>query len=309
VPKIVAESNYRGFGHTLVPRYCADMRFGITILPEYRWSDAAPKWRRAEDLGFDHAWTYDHLTWGGLQDSPWYGTTPTLTGAALVTSTIKLGTFVTSPNFRHPLTLTREVLALDDISDGRFLCGIGSGGGIDTTILGGDDLSSRQKVDRLTEFVELLDKLLTTDKVDFKGEYFETRNARTLPGCVQQPRVPFVMAANGPRSLRLATRYGAGWVTTGRKSDDFAAWFASVVDLSHRLDDVLEGKPFDRYLSLDSQQYSLSSAAAFEDAVGRAAELGFTDVITHWPRAEGVYAGSEAVLEEVAAEVIPRLRG
>jgi hypothetical protein len=309
VPKIVAESNYRGFGHTLVPRYCADMRFGITILPEYRWSDAAPKWRRAEELGFEHAWTYDHLTWGGLQDSPWYGTTPTLTAAALVTSTIKLGTFVTSPNFRHPLTLTREVLALDDISDGRFLCGIGSGGGIDTTILGGDDLSPRQKVDRLTEFVELLDKLLTTDKVDFKGEYFETRNARTLPGCVQQPRVPFVMAANGPRSLRLATRYGAGWVTTGRKSDDFAAWFASVVDLSHRLDDVLEGKPFDRYLSLDSQRYSLSSAAAFEDAVGRAAELGFTDVITHWPRAEGVYAGSEDVLEEVAAEVIPRLRG
>ena len=110
------------------------------------------------------------------------------------------------------------MLALDDISDGRFLCGIGSGGGIDTTILGGDDLTPRQKVDRFAEFVELLDKLLTTDRVDFKGEYFETRNGRTLPGCVQQPRVPFIMAANGPRSLRLATRYGAGWVTTGVKS-------------------------------------------------------------------------------------------
>ena len=191
------------------------MRFGITILPEYRWSEAAPRWRRAEEFGFDHAWTYDHLTWGGLQDSPWYGTTPTLTAAALVAETIKLGTFVTSPNFRHPLALTREILALDDISDGRFLCGIGAGGGIDTTILGGEDLSPRQKVDRLTEFVELLDTLLTTDRVDYKGEYFEIRNGRTLPGCVQQPRVPFMMAANGPRSLRLAARYGAGWVTTG----------------------------------------------------------------------------------------------
>jgi alkanesulfonate monooxygenase SsuD/methylene tetrahydromethanopterin reductase-like flavin-dependent oxidoreductase (luciferase family) len=285
------------------------MRFGITILPEYRWPEAEPKWRRAEELGFDHAWTYDHLTWSGLQDSPWYGTTPTLTAAALVTSTIKLGTFVTSPNFRHPLTLTREVLALDDISAGRFLCGIGSGGGIDSTILGGPDLTPRQKVDRLEEFVELLDKLLTTDKVDFKGEYYETRNGRTLPGCVQQPRVPFIMAANGPRSLRLATRYGAGWVTTGLKSDDFDSWFGSVRDLSHRLDDVLEGRPFDRYLALDSARYSLSSVGAFEDVVGRAAELGFTDVITHWPRAEGVYAGTEDVLEQVAAEVIPRLRG
>jgi alkanesulfonate monooxygenase SsuD/methylene tetrahydromethanopterin reductase-like flavin-dependent oxidoreductase (luciferase family) len=289
------------------------MRFGITILPEYRWSDAAPRWRRAEELGFDHAWTYDHLTWGGLPDSPWYGTTPTLTAAALVTSTIKLGTFVTSPNFRHPLTLTREVLALDDISGGRFLCGIGSGGTIDSTILGGDLLTPRQTVDRLAEFVELLDKLLTTDSVDYQGEYFSTRNARTLPGCVQQPRVPFVMAANGPRSLRLATRYGAGWVTTGRKSDDFDTWFGSVTDLSRRLDGVLESEgkdsaEFDRYLALDSARYSLSSVAAFEDVVGRAAELGFTDVITHWPRANGVYGGSEDVLEQVALEVIPRLR-
>jgi len=289
------------------------MRFGITILPEYRWSDAAPRWRRAEELGFDHAWTYDHLTWGGLPDSPWYGTTPTLTAAAMVTSTIKLGTFVTSPNFRHPLTLTREVLALDDISGGRFLCGIGSGGRIDSTILGGDLLTPRQTVDRLAEFVELLDKLLTTDAVDYQGEYFSTRNARTLPGCVQQPRVPFVMAANGPRSLRLATRYGAGWVTTGRNSDDFDTWFESVVDLSRRLDGVLEsegrdGAEFDRYLALDSTRYSLSSVSAFEDVVGRAAELGFTDVITHWPRADGVYGGSEDVLEQVALDVIPRLR-
>ena len=42
------------------------MRFGLTILPEHRWAQAAPMWRRAEELGFDHAWTYDHLVWGGL---------------------------------------------------------------------------------------------------------------------------------------------------------------------------------------------------------------------------------------------------
>ncbi|TWD83933.1 luciferase-like monooxygenase [Kribbella amoyensis] len=285
------------------------MRFGITILPEFRWADAAPRWRRAEELGFDHAWTYDHLTWGGLQDSPWYSTTATLTAAALITSTVRLGTFVTSPNFRHPLALTREILALDDVSNGRFVCGIGAGGGIDSTILGGPELTPRQKVDRLAEFTELLDRLLTTDGVDFRGEYFATVNGRTLPGCVQQPRVPFVMAANGPRSLQLAARYGAGWVTTGRRSDDLDSWFASVAELSRRLDDLRDGRPLDRYLSLDSHQYSLTSVAAFEDAVGRAAELGFTDVITHWPRAEGVYAGTEDTLERVVAEVIPRYRG
>lgn len=290
------------------------MRFGIVILPEYRWADAARRWRGAEELGFDHAWTYDHLTWAGLPDSPWYGTTPTLTAAALATSTIRLGTFVTSPNFRHPLALTRDVLALDDISAGRFVCGIGSGGGIDSTILGGDPLTPRQTVDRFGEFVELLDTLLTTDRVDRRGAYFATRNARTLPGCVQRPRVPFVIAANGPRSLRLAARYGAGWVTTGRKADGYDKWFATVAELSRHLDDALaaegrDGAGFERHLSLDSgSRYSLTSAAAFEDAAGRAADLGFTDVITHWPRAEGVYAGTEDVLAEVAHAVIPRLR-
>jgi alkanesulfonate monooxygenase SsuD/methylene tetrahydromethanopterin reductase-like flavin-dependent oxidoreductase (luciferase family) len=284
------------------------MRFGIAILPEYRWQDAAPRWRRAEEYGFDHAWTYDHLTWSGLQDSPWYGTTPTLTAAALVTSTIKLGTFVTSPNFRHPLALTRDILAIDDVSDGRFLCGIGAGGSLDATIQGGPDLTPRQKQDRYQEFVQLLDTLLTTDGVDFKGEYFETRNGRTLPGCVQQPRVPFILAGNGPRSLKFAARHGDGWMTTGGAGDDLDSWWASVADLSHRLDDLLEGRHLDRYISLDSQVYALSSPSAFEDAVGRAAALGFTDVITHWPRTEGVYAGSEDILEQVASDVVPRLR-
>jgi len=57
-----------------------------------------------------------------------------------------------------------------------------------------------------------------------------------------------------------------------------------------------------RYLSLDaSGTFALSSAACFADAVGRAAELGFTDVFTHWPRPSGWYAGDESVLETVAA--------
>ncbi|MFI5694951.1 LLM class flavin-dependent oxidoreductase [Kribbella sp. NPDC051586] len=284
------------------------MRFGIAILPEYRWRDAAPRWRRAEEYGFDHAWIYDHLTWSGLQDSAWYGTTPTLTAAATVTSTIKLGTFVTSPNFRHPLALTRDILAIDDVSDGRFLCGIGAGGSLDATIQGGPDLTPRQRQDRYEEFVKLLDTLLTTDGVDFKGEYYETRNGRTLPGCVQQPRVPLVLAGNGPRSVRFAADHGDGWMTTGGDKTNLDTWFASLADLSKRLDDRLEGRRIDRYLSMDSAVFALSSPSVFEDIVGRAVALGFTDLITHWPRSQGVYAGSDAALEQIATEVIPRLR-
>jgi alkanesulfonate monooxygenase SsuD/methylene tetrahydromethanopterin reductase-like flavin-dependent oxidoreductase (luciferase family) len=286
------------------------MRFGLTILPEHRWSDAAPMWRRAQELGFDHAWTYDHLVWGGLPDSPWYGTIPTLTAAAMVTSTIRLGTFVTSPNYRHPVSFMRDLLALDDISDGRFVCGIGAGGDIDSTILGEPSLSPGQRFERLSEFAELLDRLLTQDHVSHRGTHFSADDARTLPGPVQRPRIPFVMAANGPRSLRLAVEYGAGWVTTGPKVETLDQWWGALATLSGRLDEALaragrESATLERHLSLDSSpQFALASVGAFEEMAGQAGELGFTDVITHWPRPDGPYAGDVKVLEQVASQIL-----
>jgi len=290
------------------------MRFGLTILPEHRWADAAPLWRRAEELGFDHAWTYDHLVWGGLPDAPWFGTVPTLTAAATVTSTIRLGTFVTSPNYRHPVTFMRDLLALDDISGGRFNCGIGAGGDIDNAILGGQPLTPKQRFERLAEFTALLDRLLTQDHVSHRGTHFSAVDARTRPGPVQQPRIPFIMAANGPRSLRLAVEYGAGWVTTGPRAETLDQWWAALAKLGWRLDETLaaagrDPATLERHLNLDSSpQFALESVGSFEEMAGRAGELGFTDVITHWPRPDGPYAGDVRVLESVARHVIPRFR-
>jgi alkanesulfonate monooxygenase SsuD/methylene tetrahydromethanopterin reductase-like flavin-dependent oxidoreductase (luciferase family) len=285
------------------------MRYGLTILPEHRWAEAAPLWRAAEEMGFDHAWTYDHLVWAGLPDAPWFGTTPTLTAAALVTGRVGLGTLVSSPNYRHPVTFLRDLLALDDISGGRLICGLGTGGDLDSRILG-DALTVRQRVDRFHEFTELLDRLLREDHVEHDGAFYRAADARTLPGPVQQPRIPFVIAANGPRSLRLAAAHGAGWVTTGGRADTLEEWWSGVAELSLRLDHTLadagrEATSIDRYLLLDSSPvYSLDSAELFEEMAGRAGDLGFTDVITHWPRPDGVYAGDLAVLEEVASRLL-----
>jgi hypothetical protein len=59
-----------------------------------------------------------------------------------------------------------------------------------------------------------------------------------------------------------------------------------------------------RYLNLDSApELSIGSLDAFTDAAGRAAELGFTDVVVHWPRPDGVYAGDDAVLDRIAASL------
>jgi alkanesulfonate monooxygenase SsuD/methylene tetrahydromethanopterin reductase-like flavin-dependent oxidoreductase (luciferase family) len=294
------------------------MRVGIAILADQRWSDGGWRWRRAEEYGFDHAWTYDHLGWRDLVDGPWFDAVPTLTAAAAVTSRIRLGTLVASPNFRHPVHFAREITALDDISAGRLTVGVGAGGlGFDANVLGRPELSPRARADRFAEFVELLDLLLRAGDagpgVDWVGEHYVAVDARTAPGCRQRPRVPFLVAANGPRAMRLAARYGQGWVTTGTGGDDLDAWWSGVAGLARRFDETLAAAgrapdSIDRFLSLDSAPvYSMSSVDAFTDAVGRADDLGFTDVVTHWPRPSSWYAGDEAVLEAVASDVLPKL--
>jgi alkanesulfonate monooxygenase SsuD/methylene tetrahydromethanopterin reductase-like flavin-dependent oxidoreductase (luciferase family) len=234
-----------------------------------------------------------------------------------VTERIGLGTFVTSPNNHHPVQLMREVLALDDISGGRFLLGIGSGGDLDARIMG-EDLPLKARVDRFHEFTELLDRLLRDDHVSVDGPFYSARDVRTLPGPVRGTadgnRVPLIVAANGPRSVRLAVERADGWMTYGGTADTDEAWWALVGGLASRVDAALADagrapESLARYLNLDSAPtFSLTSVAAFEDAVGRAEALGFTDVITHWPRPDDPYGGSRDVLDEVAADVIPRPR-
>ena len=291
------------------------MRFGLVILPQYEWPEAARLWRDAERLGFDHAWTYDHLSWRGLAGERWHATIPTLTAAATVTERIRLGTFVASPNYRHPVPFAKDVGTLDQIAGGRVVLGLGSGGtGFDAFVLGQGELTPAERFDRFREFCEALDVLLRFEQgagrgISYWGDHFSANAARMVGEPAQRPRMPFLMAANGPRAMRLAARLGSGWVTTGPEVETDAAWWAAVAELGARLDDACaaEGRDpgdLDRVLSLDGAHgYSMASVDAFEDAVGRARELGFTDVVSHRPREQGLYAGSEAVLEQIGARL------
>jgi alkanesulfonate monooxygenase SsuD/methylene tetrahydromethanopterin reductase-like flavin-dependent oxidoreductase (luciferase family) len=291
------------------------MRVGVVILQDQRWATSAARWRRAEEYGFDHAWTYDHVGWRDLVDGPWFDAVPTLVAAATATSRIRLGTMVASPNFRHPVHFARELTALDDISGGRVTLGVGSGGtDYDATVLGWPRLRPRERVDRFAEFLELLDLVLRQERTTWEGRYYTAVDARSAPGCVQQPRLPFVVAGRGPRSLRLAARYGQGWVISGAGGDGADEWWRRVGACASQFVDALaeagrDPSTVDRYVLLDTSPYfSLTSGDAFLEAAGRAGELGFTDVLVHWPRPQGWYAADEAVLDEIAAEALPVVR-
>ncbi len=292
-------------------RSVASVRHGIVILPQQNWPAAARRWRAAEDYGFDHAWSYDHLSWRSLADQQWQATIPTLTAAAMVTQRIGLGLFVASPNFRHPVPFAKELATLDDIAGGRVLLGVGSGGtGFDAFVLGQQELTPRERHARFVEFVDGLDALLRFEPpgsggISFAGDWYVAHDARMVGTPSRRPRMPLLIAGNGPKAIRYAATHGDGWVTTGGSEEDREQWWAGIAALSQRFTDEYEasGRQNDmaRIISLDTEShYSLASAAAYRDAVARAASLGFTDVVAHWPREEGLYAGSESVLDEIA---------
>ncbi|MFJ3778554.1 LLM class flavin-dependent oxidoreductase [Streptomyces sp. NPDC090075] len=297
------------------------LRLSTVILPYRRWSEGGrAAWTRAEELGFHTAYTYDHLSWRTFRDGPWFGAIPTLTAAATVTDRLRLGTLVTSPNFRHPVTLAKELISLDDISGGRVTLGIGAGGtGFDATALGQEPWTARERADRFAEFVPLLDRLLTEASVTHEGAFYSAHEARDIPGCVQRPRLPFAVAATGPRGLKLAARHGQAWVTTGDpKLYENGTPEQSIEALRGQLGRLGEAcaaigrdasEPEKVLLTgfTPDRARPLESLDAFVDFAGRHQELGFTELVIHWPIPDSDFAAEQKVFEQIAMEAPAQL--
>ncbi|MFJ7064256.1 LLM class flavin-dependent oxidoreductase [Streptomyces sp. NPDC101115] len=297
------------------------LRLSTVILPVDRWHEGGrAAWQRAEELGFHTGYTYDHLTWRSFRDRTWFGALPTLTAAATATERLRLGTLVTSPNFRHPVTLAKELMSLDDISGGRVTLGIGAGGnGFDATALGQEAWTPKERADRFGEFVPLLDRLLTEESVTQQGTFYSADGSRNIPGCVQRPRLPFAVAATGPRGLRLAARHGQAWVTTGdpklyeegTPEQSLAAIRGQVEKLGKACADIgRDVAELDKILLTGftpEQNTVLRSLDAFVDFAGRHRELGFTEIVVHWPIPDSDFAADPAVFEKIATETLSQL--
>lgn len=290
------------------------MKLSTVILPLQRWPQSQEKWVRAEELGFHAAYTYDHLSWGRLQDRPWFGAVPTLTAAALATSSIRLGTLVTTPNFRHPVPLAKDLMSLDDISSGRLIVGIGSGGlGSDDTVLGKEPWSAQERMDRFVNFADLLDHLLRQALTSEQGQFYSAFEARMLPGTLQQPRPPFCIAAAGKRGLDVVLRHAQAWVSVGRGTDPDASCYDTVSQQLRRLRDAFDvanrdANDIDRAL-LDglNDEKPLVSLDSFVDWAGRYQELGITELVIHWPEPDSLYESDVSVFEAIATEGLSQL--
>lgn len=249
--------------------------------------------RAAEAAGVRTVWTYDHLSWPLLRQNPWYGAVPLLAAAATATERVRLGTLVASPNFRHPVPFAKELMTLDQLSGGRLELGVGVGTeGPDAHVLGEPPRSRAERTTRFADWLSLLDRLLTEPVTTASAGEYAAVDAHQLPGCVQRPRVPFTVAASGPRALRLAARYGSGWVTYGPFGPEVPAeeWLGAIAAQSRRLTDVLAEEGRDpaalhrvALLGIEAT-WPFASAERYADTLGRLAEAGIGELALHWPR-------------------------
>ncbi len=277
------------------------MNLHVILWPINDWPTMADIWRRAEELGFAGGWVYDHLAWRG--HSPWDDAYASLAAAAAVTSKIRLGTLVTSPNFRTPVPTASAVRTIDRISGGRLSLGIGAGGNTHTS--DGDvldrDWTPRERADRFEEWVTHLDALLTGESVSVAGEYWSSRGVTIAPGLVQQ-RPPFWIAARGPRGMRLAGRLGQGWIANPSEEspyDDTRAQLARLEEACAAGGADVRAMP-KLLLTGFTEEPWLESVAAYDDLAGRYAELGITDVAIHWPRSGTQWDADSGVFEAIA---------
>jgi alkanesulfonate monooxygenase SsuD/methylene tetrahydromethanopterin reductase-like flavin-dependent oxidoreductase (luciferase family) len=290
------------------------VRLSTVILPLERWPQSRVKWRKAEEMGFYAGYTYDHLSWRRLQERPWFGAVPTLSAAAVETSTLRLGTLVTTPNFRHPVPLAKDLLSVDDLSNGRLIIGIGAGtSGDDSHVLGEVQWSPQERIERFVNFVDLLDQLLSEPLTNYDGPYYRAHEARMLPGTVQLPRPPFCVAATGPRGMQSAAIHGQAWVSIGLSEKTDTSCYDTVTAQLLRLNRALDHNnrardSIDKVLldGLNSEK-PLVSLDAFVDWAGRYQALGMTELVIHWPEPDSIFDVDMKTFERIASEGLAQL--
>jgi alkanesulfonate monooxygenase SsuD/methylene tetrahydromethanopterin reductase-like flavin-dependent oxidoreductase (luciferase family) len=283
------------------------------------FKDTSRQWRYVETLGFDTAWIPDVLTY---PDVVHYDSFALLGALARETSRIRIGTLVAQIIYRHPVMLAAQAISLDRVSEGRFELGVGAGGAlIDSTALGVEHWTVRERIARFEEQLRMLDRLLRGERLDFAGAYYKAEG-EPLATPVQRPRPPLVVAAQATGSLRLAAQFADVWTTmggqdataSGRPRLSNAAALERTREQALRLDEFCRDLGRDpktirrSVLALRAEPVPLTSLDAFDDFVGRYAEIGMEEFVFYWPplanvrEKQPVSAAQEKILERIASQ-------
>jgi|SRR5580658_6839901 F420-dependent oxidoreductase-like protein len=192
------------------------MRFGIWPSPAIAWGDIVELVSHCESTGWDSAYFADHFMPNGPDTEPLAGDMlecwSVIAALAASVPRITLSPLVTSVTYRHPAVLANIAAAVDRISDGRLVLGVGAGWQANEHDAFGISLGTiKQRLDRFEEAVQILDSMLHSPRTSFEGTYFHVKDAPNQPAPVQD-RLPLLVGGGGEeRTMRIAARYADQW--------------------------------------------------------------------------------------------------
>ncbi|MFN8160243.1 MAG: glucose-6-phosphate dehydrogenase (coenzyme-F420) [Solirubrobacterales bacterium] len=172
----------------------------------------------AEELGFesvalsDHFQPWRHHSGHAPAALPWLGS------AVQATRSVQIGTSVLTPTLRyHPSVVAQAFATLACMNPGRIFLGVGTGESMnETPATGAEWPGAKERRRRLAESIRLMRELWTEERVDFDGEYYQTKRA-TIYDRPDEP-VPIYIAASGPLAAKLVGRAGDGFICTSGKN-------------------------------------------------------------------------------------------
>jgi alkanesulfonate monooxygenase SsuD/methylene tetrahydromethanopterin reductase-like flavin-dependent oxidoreductase (luciferase family) len=203
------------------------LRVGLqlnTTQRAFRWSEIRELARAVEDAGLDSVWTEDHLFYQlkGSWLAPWDAWT-VLAGLAEVTHRVRIGTMVSPMGLRHPVLLARHAAAVQEISGGRLVLGIGLGHGDPEYRALGTSLEHR--LGKFREGFRILRQALETGEATYRGRHFTTEGFHLLPRPGDFRRPALMIGSDGPLTLGEALPHVDAWNWDGfaNEPDEFAA--------------------------------------------------------------------------------------
>ena len=175
--------------------------------------------RQAEAFGLDSIWVFDHLLFrsAGEPDGAVRESWTTLSALATVVPRVELGALVMCASFRNPGLMAKMAATLDDLSGGRLVLGLGSGWHEPEYDAFGFPFDHR--VGRFADDLEITTRLLRKERFSFDGRWRQMDEVVLVPP--PDRAVPVLVAAKGPRMLRLTATWADAWNV---------AWFSAVDD-------------------------------------------------------------------------------
>lgn len=179
--------------------------------------------REVEELGFAGLYCCDHFANPAPPDFDSLEVLTAMAYAASQTERVELGLLVAPVSWRDPVMLARQGMAIDDLSGGRFVLGVGAGWNEREHAMFGYPLGDRPtRIARFTEALEVMTRLIRTDTPQsFDGQYYQLREARLLPHPGRHTTV--MVGGSGPKkTLPLVAKYADSWNAGGMTPAEFA---------------------------------------------------------------------------------------